>query len=63
MEPTELIRAAEAARRVGVPASTFRAWVRRGVIESVTLPNGQRRFRPADVAWLREQVRLNDDAR
>jgi DNA-binding transcriptional MerR regulator len=63
METTELVRAAEAARRVGVPASTFRAWVRKGLIVPVTLPDGQRRFRPVDLAWLREQVRLNDEAR
>ena len=63
-QETALLRAAEAARLVGVAPSTFRCWVtRKGYITPVALPDGARRFRPADVAWLREQVRRNEAAR
>ncbi len=55
---------AEAARRVGVPASTFRAWAKRGrYITPVALPSGRQGFRRPEVGWLREQVRLNEAVR
>jgi hypothetical protein len=63
-EPAPYLRAADAARRIGVAESTFRSWVhRRGLIKPVVLVDGSKRFRSEDVEWLREQVRRNDESR
>jgi len=62
--PERLLRAAEAARVIGVPESTFRDWAtRRGLLKPVILADGSKRFRPEEVEWLRDQVRLNDESR
>jgi DNA-binding transcriptional MerR regulator len=49
---------------IGVPESTFRYWVaRRKLVQPITVADGSKRFRPNDIAWLREQVRLNEQSR
>jgi len=59
-----LLRASEAARLIGVPKSTFHSWVtRRALILPVVLSDGSKRFRPEDIAWLKEQVRRNVESR
>jgi len=63
-----LMQVREAARELGVHENTLRRWEERGLIRAVRLPSGVRRFRPEDVAALREQmfsgfapVRADDD--
>jgi DNA-binding transcriptional MerR regulator len=59
-----LLRASEAAHILEVPESTFRYWVaRRKLVQPIILANGSKRFRPDEIAWLRNQVRLNEEGR
>ena len=44
-----LIRTGEAARRLGVDASTLRRWASTGLIKAVRTPSGEYRFRPAEI--------------
>ncbi|MBX9920409.1 MAG: MerR family DNA-binding transcriptional regulator [Mycolicibacterium frederiksbergense] len=44
-----LIAIGEVARSCGVTVSTVRDWERKGVIDAVRTPGGQRRFRRSDV--------------
>ena len=49
-----LLSVGRLARATGIPAATLRAWERRyGRPEPLRLPSGHRRYRLADVRWLR----------
>lgn len=51
-----ILRRAEAARRLGVHPNTLAGWVKRGWMTGVTMPSGEVRFREADVEALRERI-------
>lgn len=53
---TRLMQVRQAARGLGVHENTVRRWEEQGLIKAVRLPTGVRRFRPEDVAALREQM-------
>jgi hypothetical protein len=53
--PETLLRASEAASRLGVTRKTIRFWALRGLVPCVTSPSGERRFFPAVINALAEQ--------
>jgi excisionase family DNA binding protein len=53
---TRLMQVRQAARGLGVHENTVRRWEEQGLIKAVRLPTGVRRFRPEDVAALRDQM-------
>ena len=54
-EPPALLPIGEAARQLGVSVDTLRRWSNAGRMPTITLPNGQRRYRTEDIAALRDQ--------
>jgi excisionase family DNA binding protein len=44
-----LLRIGEAAARLGVSPQTLRRWAERGLVRTVTLPSGHRRFAVSDI--------------
>lgn len=49
----DVIRPAEAAKRLSVHPQTLRAWDRQGKLKAIRLPSGQRRYRQADLeTWM-----------
>jgi excisionase family DNA binding protein len=57
MNGSDLLRPQEAAQVLGVTAHTLAVWARAGVLASVRLPGGTRRYRSEDVAALLAQAR------
>lgn len=63
-----IFKIAEAARLVGVAASTLRLWEQQGLIQPIRTPSGQRLFDAAlleklkTIAWLRSEHGLNPAA-
>jgi DNA-binding transcriptional MerR regulator len=53
---TALMQVRAAARELGVHENTLRRWEEAGLVNAVRLPSGVRRFRPEDVARLRDQI-------
>jgi excisionase family DNA binding protein len=51
-----MLRATEAARRLGVHPNTLAGWAKRGWLNVVTSPGGQIHFRADDVEALRERI-------
>lgn len=47
--PDPLLTASEVARRAKVHTDTIRRWAEAGLLESITLPSGHRRFRQSTV--------------
>jgi excisionase family DNA binding protein len=47
--PEPLLTASEVARRAKVHTDTIRRWAEAGLLESITLPSGHRRFRRSAV--------------
>ena len=56
MATPDLMQVRAAARELGVHENTLRRWADAGLIRTVRLPSGIRRFRIQDVAELREQM-------
>lgn len=54
-----LLRIGEAAKRLGVPASTLRGWADRGLIVAVRTPTGHRRFDPTEIERFWQEMRLD----
>lgn len=48
-DPLELLTPLEVAKRLKVSVRTLARWSARGVLRAVVLPNGQRRYRVADI--------------
>ncbi|RPJ59797.1 MAG: helix-turn-helix domain-containing protein [Acidobacteria bacterium] len=44
-----LLTSTAVAERFGVTGETVRRWAREGLIQAITLPSGQIRFRPEDI--------------
>jgi excisionase family DNA binding protein len=53
---TQLMQVRQVAQTLGVHENTIRRWEERGLLQAVRLPSGVRRFRPEDVAAMREQM-------
>ncbi len=51
-----VLRRAEAAKRLGVHPNTLAGWVKRGWLTGVTMPGGEVRFREEEVDALRERI-------
>lgn len=49
---TPLLKASDVALLYNVHPETIRRWARTGKLPSVTLPSGQKRYRPEDVESL-----------
>jgi excisionase family DNA binding protein len=52
----QLMKVREVARTLGVHENTVRRWEERGLLLSVRLPSGVRRFRPEDVEAVRAEM-------
>jgi len=52
----ELLTIGQAARMLGVSVPTLRAWSNKGLIETVKLPTGVRRYRPESVEEFRRRM-------
>jgi excisionase family DNA binding protein len=48
-EPVTLLTPGDVCRRLNISRTTLSTWARDGVIPSIQLPGGHRRYRPADV--------------
>ena len=57
MTEREIVGIAEAARRLGVHQNTLRKWADEGIIPTLRLPSGYRRFTVADLEAFRESMR------
>ena len=57
-DPGRLLSIGEAAKRLGVPASTLRGWADRGLIAAVRTPTGHRRFDPTEIERFWQDKRL-----
>jgi excisionase family DNA binding protein len=53
---TEVLRRAEAAKRLGIHPNTLAGWVQRGWLKGVKMPSGETRFREEDIDELRERI-------
>jgi transposase len=51
-----LMQARQVARTLGVHENTLHRWKQRGLLQAVRLPSGIRRYRPANVEAVREQM-------
>jgi len=51
-----LLQNGEAASRLGVHPNTLRRWAAAGLIRSIRLPSGVRRFRPEEIDNLQDQI-------
>lgn len=56
----KLIRIKVAAKEIGVSDQTLRKWVDSGVMNSVKLPSGERRFERAEIDRMYDVMRLNE---
>lgn len=52
----KLLTISQAAAILGIHADTLRRWSDRGVVPTVRLPSGYRRFRPGEIAALRTSM-------
>lgn len=52
----ELMQVRQAARALGVSENTIRRWGEKGLLPTVRLPSGVRRFRPEDVEAARRRM-------
>jgi excisionase family DNA binding protein len=57
MERTRLLSISEAAALLGVSVGTLRNWADRGLVPMVKLPSGYRRFDPAEIDRLQDEMR------
>jgi putative resolvase len=54
--PTRLLSIGPAAERLGVSVATLRTWADKGLIKTVRLPSGYRRFLQSEVEEMRRQM-------
>ncbi len=55
----ELLTISRAARQLGISQGTLRGYADKDMIPVVKLPSGHRRFRPADVQRLRQEMGID----
>jgi excisionase family DNA binding protein len=53
-----LLTISQAAARLGVHPDTLRAWADKGLVPVVRTPTGYRRFQPAEIERVREEMGL-----
>src|SRR5215213_3838345 len=61
-EGTKLLTISEAAGQLGVSAGTLRAWADKGLIKTIRLPSGYRRFTQQEIDHRRREMGLEDEA-
>lgn len=58
--PEIIVRPQQAARHLGISQETLRLWSRDGLVPSIRLHNGHRRYRIADLdAYLAQHAEVN----
>jgi len=57
--PPSLLTVAEAARVLRIHPNTLRSWADKGLVPVVKLPNGYRRFAPAEIDQVRRTMGLD----
>jgi excisionase family DNA binding protein len=62
MNDERLLTITQAAARLGVHYQTLRAWADSGKVPMVKLPSGYRRFEPAVIDRVRQEMGFTDDA-
>ena len=61
-DATRLLGITAAARALGIHPNTLRAWVDKGLVPSVRLPSGYRRFTPEQILEIRQKMGLEGNA-
>lgn len=59
MMTEDLLKTSDAAKRLGISQGTLRGYANKGIIPVVKLPSGHRRFRPADVQRLSQEMGID----
>jgi hypothetical protein len=59
----EVLSLGQAAARLGVHPNTLRSWSDKGLVPTIRLPSGRRRYTVAAIDGLREQMGLSPDPR
>ena len=54
--PRKLLSIGEAAERLGVSVGTLRSWADKGLVKTIRLPSGYRRFLHEDIEELRREM-------
>jgi excisionase family DNA binding protein len=62
-EERELLTVTEAAKELGVSPNTLRKWADTGVIATIRLPSGYRRFEPSEVRKRRQEMGFTNGER
>ncbi len=57
--PEKLLTISEAARRLGVHPNTLRTWADKGLVKTVRLPSGYRRFAVAEIERMRAEMGMD----
>ena len=57
--PVRLLTISQAAARLGVHQDTLRAWADKGLVPVIRTPTGYRRFDPAEIERIREEMGLS----
>jgi excisionase family DNA binding protein len=60
-EQEKLLTIGQAAARLGVSVATLRAWADKGLVKTVRLPSGYRRFTPTEIAARRREMGLDGE--
>ena len=60
-ERPKLLTISQAAARLGVSVGTLRAWADKGLIKTVRLPSGYRRFTTEVIEEKRREMGLEDE--
>jgi DNA-binding transcriptional MerR regulator len=50
------LRRSDAAEQLGVHPNTVMSWAARGLLETVEMPSGEKRYQPDSVEALRRQI-------
>ncbi len=56
MQPARLLTVSQAAARLGISQDTVRRWADQGLLKTVKLPSGYRRFEPAEIERKRREM-------
>ena len=59
-ERPKLLTISQAAARLGVSVGTLRAWADKGLVKTVRLPSGYRRFTKAEIDQKRREMGLEE---
>ncbi len=62
-EKRRLLTISEAADRLGVNQKTLRAWADKGLVAHIKTPTGYRRFDPADIERLEQDMRVEPEGK